>query len=150
MTGSHVADGSLARGQPSLDALEPLPQFPILRREPIVPRAQRLDQGPERRQFTVEPLDPGEGEPGAVGGREVLLVPAELEGGVNVLGHRSQVRGLDRVLHILPSVEGQFANGGQDLEYGVSVTDACVSWQTTEEMLEAFAKAVRARRGGAL
>jgi len=26
------------------------------------------------------------------------------------------------------------------------VTDACISWQSTEEVLEAFAQAVRARR----
>jgi 3-deoxy-7-phosphoheptulonate synthase len=33
-----------------------------------------------------------------------------------------------------------------DLTYGQSVTDECVNWETTEIMLEEFAKAVRARR----
>ena len=33
-----------------------------------------------------------------------------------------------------------------DLTYGQSVTDECVNWETTEAMLEEFAKAVRARR----
>ena len=33
-----------------------------------------------------------------------------------------------------------------DMTYGQSVTDQCVSWPTTENMLEEFAKAVRARR----
>ena len=33
-----------------------------------------------------------------------------------------------------------------DLNYGQSVTDQCVSWQTTENMLETFAQAVRTRR----
>lgn len=32
------------------------------------------------------------------------------------------------------------------LEYGLSVTDACVDWETTVPMLETLAKAVRARR----
>ena len=33
------------------------------------------------------------------------------------------------------------------LVYGQSITDACISWQATEELLEEFARAVRARRG---
>ena len=36
-------------------------------------------------------------------------------------------------------------NGGA-LEYGVSVTDACISWEMTEPVLEALAEAVRQRR----
>jgi 3-deoxy-7-phosphoheptulonate synthase len=50
-------------------------------------------------------------------------------------------------------VESNLVEGGQklqgslaDLTYGQSVTDQCVNWQTTENMLEEFAKAVRARR----
>ena len=35
---------------------------------------------------------------------------------------------------------------GQPLEYGQSITDACISWETTEQVLENFAQAVRARR----
>ena len=35
---------------------------------------------------------------------------------------------------------------GEDLEYGQSVTDACVSWKDTEVMLKLLAKAVDARR----
>ena len=34
------------------------------------------------------------------------------------------------------------------LEYGMSVTDACISWEMTEPVLEALARAVRQRRGG--
>ena len=37
-------------------------------------------------------------------------------------------------------------NGLADLKYGVSITDACVSFETTEVMLRDLAKAVRARR----
>jgi len=46
-------------------------------------------------------------------------------------------------------VEGNQKLGDGDLSkltYGQSVTDACVSWQTTEEVLEGFAKAVQKRR----
>ncbi|MCP5536744.1 MAG: 3-deoxy-7-phosphoheptulonate synthase [Akkermansiaceae bacterium] len=50
-------------------------------------------------------------------------------------------------------VESNLVEGGQklqgsraDLTYGQSVTDECVGWQTTEDMLEEFAKAIRARR----
>ena len=35
---------------------------------------------------------------------------------------------------------------GEELTYGLSITDACVSWETTEQMLEELAAAVRTRR----
>jgi 3-deoxy-7-phosphoheptulonate synthase len=45
-------------------------------------------------------------------------------------------------------VEGrQDAKLGAELAYGQSITDACVSWQTTEAMLNELAEAVKARRG---
>lgn len=50
-------------------------------------------------------------------------------------------------------VESNLIEGAQklkgslaDMNYGQSVTDQCISWPTTENMLEEFAKAVRARR----
>ena len=50
-------------------------------------------------------------------------------------------------------VEGNLVEGAQklkgslaDLTYGQSVTDECINWETTENMLEEFAKAVQARR----
>ena len=50
-------------------------------------------------------------------------------------------------------VESNLVEGAQklqsnlaDMTYGQSVTDQCVSWQTTENMFEAFADAVRTRR----
>ena len=47
-------------------------------------------------------------------------------------------------------VEGnQKDEPGKELVYGQSITDSCVSWETTEEMLEGFAEAVRRRRGAA-
>ncbi|NEE00903.1 3-deoxy-7-phosphoheptulonate synthase [Phytoactinopolyspora halotolerans] len=42
-------------------------------------------------------------------------------------------------------VEGRQDIGGE-LTYGQSVTDACMSWQTTEELLDVLAAAVRSRR----
>ncbi len=36
---------------------------------------------------------------------------------------------------------------GKPLEYGKSVTDACISWDDTEQVLELLAEAVRVRRG---
>ncbi|KAJ3067736.1 3-deoxy-7-phosphoheptulonate synthase [Podochytrium sp. JEL0797] len=39
------------------------------------------------------------------------------------------------------------ASGAKDLKYGVSITDACVDWETTVEMMEILSKAVLARRG---
>ncbi len=40
----------------------------------------------------------------------------------------------------------QDAKPGAPLTYGQSITDACVSWETTEKVLEQLADAVRARR----
>ena len=50
-------------------------------------------------------------------------------------------------------VESNLVGGRQDLKpdqpltYGQSVTDACIGWEGTVPVLEAFAAAVRARRG---
>jgi 3-deoxy-7-phosphoheptulonate synthase len=38
---------------------------------------------------------------------------------------------------------------GSELVYGQSITDACMAWEATEDVLEQLAEAVRARRGGA-
>jgi len=47
-------------------------------------------------------------------------------------------------------VESNLIEGNQkiseNMTYGQSVTDACINWQTTEEVLEQFAAAVRKRR----
>jgi len=45
-------------------------------------------------------------------------------------------------------VEGAQKLGG-DLTYGQSVTDACLSWDTTADLLDELATAVRSRRDGA-
>lgn len=36
--------------------------------------------------------------------------------------------------------------GKDGLKYGVSITDACIGWDTTEQVLEVLAKSVRKRR----
>ncbi len=46
-------------------------------------------------------------------------------------------------------VEGkQNAKPGQPLTHGQSITDACISWEATEKVLDELAAAVRARRNG--
>lgn len=37
-------------------------------------------------------------------------------------------------------------SGPKDLKYGVSITDACIDWASTETVLRALAKAVESRR----
>ena len=50
-------------------------------------------------------------------------------------------------------IESNLQEGRQDnrrgaaLEYGKSITDACISWEDTEPLLEQLADAVRQRRG---
>jgi len=47
-------------------------------------------------------------------------------------------------------IESNLVEGNQkisdNMTYGQSVTDACIDWQTTEEVLESFSKTVQARR----
>ncbi|MCE9519638.1 MAG: 3-deoxy-7-phosphoheptulonate synthase, partial [Verrucomicrobia bacterium] len=58
-------------------------------------------------------------------------------------------RGVTGVMIESHLVEGrQDAKPGQPLTYGQSITDACVSWETTEVILDELAGAVRARRAG--
>lgn len=63
----------------------------------------------------------------------------------------SQLRaGDDRLIGVM--LESNIKEGsqslipGQPLEYGKSVTDACMGWETTVQVLEDLAAAVRARR----
>ena len=47
-------------------------------------------------------------------------------------------------------IESNLVEGNQkisdNMTYGQSVTDACINWQTTEEVLESLSAAVQARR----
>ena len=64
-----------------------------------------------------------------------------------------QVAGGDRSIvgvmiesHINAGAQKVGPDGKAGLKYGVSITDACVDWQTTETMLEDLAQAVQKRR----
>lgn len=41
------------------------------------------------------------------------------------------------------------ATGAKDLKYGVSITDACIDWDSTVTLLEKLANAQKARREAA-
>jgi 3-deoxy-7-phosphoheptulonate synthase len=74
--------------------------------------------------------------------RKQPLVSGSLAGQI-AAGSRS-IAGLMIESHL---IEGrQDASPGAALAYGQSITDACVSWDTTEKMLEQLAAAVRSRR----
>ncbi len=59
--------------------------------------------------------------------------------------------GDDRIIGVM--VESNLKEGrqdvkpGQPLEYGKSITDACIGWEDTEHVLQKLAEAVRQRRG---
>jgi 3-deoxy-7-phosphoheptulonate synthase len=59
--------------------------------------------------------------------------------------------GSDNIFGVM--LESYLVEGRQDLvagskgTYGQSITDACISWETTEEVLDQLAEAVRLRRG---
>lgn len=60
---------------------------------------------------------------------------------------KSGRRGITGVMIESHLIEGrQDAKPGQPLNYGQSITDACISWETTEKILDELADAVRARR----
>jgi 3-deoxy-7-phosphoheptulonate synthase len=40
------------------------------------------------------------------------------------------------------------STGAKDLKYGVSITDACINWETTEKVLRDLAHAIHQRRTG--
>ncbi len=72
----------------------------------------------------------------------------QIEVGADVM---TQLRGGDRrVMGVM--IESHLKAGRQDLspgkplEYGQSITDACISWEDTEPLLRGLADAVRARR----
>ena len=56
--------------------------------------------------------------------------------------------GSDQVVAVM--IESNIVEGAQplssDLVYGKSITDQCIGWETTEEVLETLAAAVRKRR----
>ena len=59
-------------------------------------------------------------------------------------GNRA-IAGLMLESHILAGAQKLVP--GKPLTYGQSITDACMGWKTTVEMLDVLADAVRKRRG---
>ena len=62
--------------------------------------------------------------------------------------HARGERGVAGVMleSFLVSDRQELGTGRGSLVYGQSVTDACIDWETTEELLERFATAVARRR----
>jgi 3-deoxy-7-phosphoheptulonate synthase len=66
-----------------------------------------------------------------------------------VAGGSRQVFGLMVESHLQPGAQ-KFTPGKDDasaLEYGKSITDACLSWDDSTTLLEGLSEAVLARRG---
>ena len=68
-------------------------------------------------------------------------VASQIERGCRV------VCGLMLESHLLEGRQ-EITNGRRALRYGLSVTDSCIGWETTVELLERFADAVRAVKPG--
>ena len=87
--------------------------------------------------MNLRPLGP---EPSA-------LNQAELHPGITRSPPGAGERGIVGVMLESFLVEGrQDLNDASRLTYGQSITDACISWETTECTLDELATAVRARR----
>ncbi|CDS12246.1 hypothetical protein LRAMOSA04441 [Lichtheimia ramosa] len=56
------------------------------------------------------------------------------------------IMGLMLESHINAGKQSLPEDGAVALKYGVSITDGCIDWDTTEDVLDMMAKAVRARR----
>ena len=48
--------------------------------------------------------------------------------------------------HLFEGKQSVPADGAMALKYGISITDACIDWDTTEDVLDCLAEAVKARR----
>jgi len=75
--------------------------------------------------------------------RRQTVVAVEVAG--QIAGGSSALCGVMVESHL---VEGrqEILNGRKGLRYGQSVTDGCIGWETSVELLERFAEAVRCRR----
>jgi 3-deoxy-7-phosphoheptulonate synthase len=62
-----------------------------------------------------------------------------------IAGGSRAICGLMLESHLIEGRQ-EIVNGRQGLRYGQSVTDACIGWETTLEVLEPLAEAVRRRR----
>ncbi|NML47956.1 3-deoxy-7-phosphoheptulonate synthase [Ramlibacter sp. G-1-2-2] len=68
--------------------------------------------------------------------------------GAQIVGGSRRIFGVMVESHLQPGAQ-KFTPGKEDpraLEYGKSITDACIGWVASEDLLEELAQAVRARR----
>jgi len=66
------------------------------------------------------------------------------EGGTN--SHTEHTMAKGRMLTNGIGAQKVAAEGKAGLKYGVSITDACINWETSEKVLDSLAKSVRRRR----
>jgi 3-deoxy-7-phosphoheptulonate synthase len=116
-------------------------------------------RGGKKPNYDAESVNAACGELAAAGLRQQVMIDLshansskqyqrQIEVGQDVM---SQLRGGDRrIMGVM--IESHLKAGRQDLcpgtplEYGQSITDACISWDDTEPLLRGLADAVRARR----
>ena len=116
-------------------------------------------RGGKAPNYDAASIDAACGELAAAGLRQQLMVDfshansskqyqKQLEVGADVAGQLA--RGERRVAGVM--VESHINPGRQDLvpgkplDYGVSITDACLGWEDTKRLLDTLAEGVRARR----
>lgn len=81
------------------------------------------------------------------GGDEAIM-GVMIESNINEgMSSPANPRNLHRKLtYLLPGAQKVPAEGKAGLKYGVSITDACIGWEDTEQVLEMLANSVRVRR----
>ncbi|MBW0101614.1 3-deoxy-7-phosphoheptulonate synthase [Pseudonocardia sp. KRD291] len=123
------------------------------------PDAHVILRGGERPNYSAEDVDATAGRLRAAALPERVVVDASHgNSGKDHVRQAGVVREIaDRIADGERGVTGvmmeSFLLGGRqdlgpDLDYGRSVTDACMSWDTTAELLDGLAAAVRRRRSG--
>jgi 3-deoxy-D-arabinoheptulosonate-7-phosphate synthase (EC 2.5.1.54) len=73
-----------------------------------------------------------------------MIVGSDVAG--QIAGGDLRISGVMIESHLVAGRQDQVA--GQELVYGQSITDACIDWDSSVELLEELAAAVRARREG--
>ena len=76
---------------------------------------------------------------------EEAIMGVMIESNINE-GELSSIKSAQRVADSRKGAQKVPKEGKEGLKYGVSITDACIGWDTTEEVLETLAKSVRKRR----
>jgi 3-deoxy-7-phosphoheptulonate synthase len=66
-----------------------------------------------------------------------------------IIAGETSIIGLMIESHINEGKQGVPSEGPAGLKYGVSITDACVDFESTVEMLQGLSSAIKLRRSGA-